>query len=1051
MKLTTTSVKRPVSITMIYMAIITLSLFALSKLGIDLLPDITFPTITVVTTDYGVGPEEIEKNITERLEEVLGTVNNVKKMKSSSVEGLSIISIEFEWGTVMAEAAADIREKIDLVRDFLPETADTPFTFKFDMSMIPVMVFVIGGASLDQAKTFAEDVVKSELEQIEGVSQARNEGGLEKEIHIEIDRNRLKAYNIPFDHVVRTIGAENINQPAGNIKVGYDDFTIRTEGEYKNLEEIKKVVIGIKGTHTKLPIYLEDIAEVKQGFEDMEIIRTVSQSRAVAVICQKQSGSNTVEIVKKIQKKLESLKPRLPRGMYFKEVFNTGDHIVRSIGNISNSALIAGLLAVLVVMIFLGNMRTTFIIAISIPTSIVVTFLLMYMGGLTLNLMSFGGLALGVGMLVDNSIVVLENIFRHRQMGEDSVNSAIKGAQEVAMPILAGTLTTICVFLPMLFVQGIAGEFFKEMSLTVTFSLLGSLIVALTIIPMLSAKLIKISQVQKLISTEKKSLKFRQIFSLLSKKINQLIEKLEVKYRNSLDWSLRHRLAVLLVTIFLFLSSCFALLPQIQKEFMPEQDRDEIFVDIELKEGTRIEVSEALYLHLAEKIEKVPFVEVFSAKMGTGKDFGSIMQGKTGSHLIVGRINLVKNEIRSMSMQEIREKVRKILEEVPGIKFNFYRPSLAGGTESALQLEIRGKDLNASNDIAKQIQAIMARDYGNQLTDIRISRKEGVEEMVVKINRIKASTMGFNVSYIAKTIRDNFLGATAARYRMKGEELDIVVRLTEKHRMTEKDLENVVLNSPLGFSVPISQVVSIQKIPATVKIERKGQERVVFLEANNAPGVGIGNIVDKLRFTVDQEVVKPAGTNIIYGGSYQDMEESFFDLFLALILASLLIYMIMAAQFESFMNPFIILLSIPLSLVGVIWIVLLTGATLNVITFIGVIILAGIVVNNGIVFVDYIKQCRDVFGMELFEAIIHAGQVRLRPILMTTLTTVIGMIPMAFGGGPGSEMRAPMALAIIGGLSISIFFTLYFTPILYSYFQASVIKRRRRKLNKISA
>jgi HAE1 family hydrophobic/amphiphilic exporter-1 len=1025
---------------MIFLAILTVSLVALSRLSIDLLPDVSFPTVTVVTANTGMGPEEIERNITEKIEETVGTVSNIKNINSISVEEMSIVTIEFEWGIDMGEAAADVREKIDLVADNLPDTATKPRTFKLDASMIPVYGFVIGGASISTATDFAEDVVQIELEQIEGVSMAWVEGGREEQIQINIDRDRLKAYNLSFDQVVKIVAAENVNQPAGNIRIGHESFTIRTEGEFQNLEQIRKVVVGVQGTREKKPVFLEDIATVVKTFKDRNEVRIVGQSETVAIICQKQSGANTVEVVNKILKKMESIEKRAPKGMYFKEIMNGADYIERSIGNIAGAARDAGILAIFVVLFFLKNLRSTLIIAISIPTSVIVTFLLMFLGDITLNLMSFGGLALGVGMLVDNAIVVLENIYRHRELGEDKVHAAIKGAREVAMPITASTLTTICVFLPLLFVQGVAGEFFKEMSLTVAFSLLGSLVVALTLIPMLSSKLIA------MVDFENKKFRFS-----ISKKIYHasegLLQSLDRVYTRFVHWALRHRKTIIFGTVGLFIFSMI-LMGFVQRGFMPESDNDRMTVDIELKQGTRLEITQALAFNVSEKISKVEGVKTFTAVMGTGDNFFSVMQGKTGSHFINGSIRLQKSEEREQKAWEIRAQIRDILDDIPGIEVTFYRASLMSSNTSPLEIEVRGNDLDAIFNTATKIQKLIKKSFSKELKDVRLSRTEGTEELVVRINRIKAATMGFNVAMIANTIQNNFIGATASRYRFKGDELDILVRLQESQRLTRNDLENITIKSPLGFSVPISQVVSLEVASSPVKIERTGQQRVVYVRANNAPEVGIANIVNILRDRIQSEIVIPEGVNLVYGGSYEDTQESFGDLGLALMLAILLIYMIMAAQFESFLNPFIILFTIPLSFIGVAWIIFLTGGEFTVISFIGVIILTGIVVNNGIVLIDYIRQLRTEHGYELFHSIIEAGRTRLRPILMTALTTIIGMLPMALGTGSGSEARAPMALAIVGGLTVSTLLTLIFVPVIYSVFEGYIIKRHRRKAAK---
>lgn len=1043
MKIIETSVKKPVTMSMIFLAVIVLSMVSFSRLSIDLFPDITFPTITVFTSNSGMGPEEIESNITQKIEEVVGTVNNIKKITSTSVEGMSVVSIEFVWGTQMSEAASDVREKLDLIASKLPDSADKPMTFKFDAAMIPVYGFCVLGVELSKAKKFAEDVIKPELEQLKGVSQAQVQGGLKEQVQINIDRNRLKAYNLSFAEIIQILAAENINQPAGSIKIGYEDFTIRTEGEYKTLEEIKKVVVGVKGTTNKKPVYIEDVAEVKSAFYDKNDVRIVGQSEAVAVTCNKQSGENTVEVADRIIAKLEQIKKRAPQGMRFQEFMNSGDHIKRSINNIAGSARDAGVLAILIILLFLGNIRSTFIVALSIPISIIVTFLFMFLGGLTLNLISFGGLALGIGMLVDNAIVVLENIYRHRQLGEDNANAAIKGTKEIAMPIIAGTLTTICVFLPLMFVQGVSGEFFKEMALTVTFSLTASLVVALTLIPMLSSKM--------LVLVDKKNQKIKRgtrgLFQKLSIGIENTLEKLNVAYGRGVAWALAHRKLVLFGVIGAFVVSIMVF-SLVQKGFMPESDDDRLTVDLELKEGTRLEVTEKLAFLASEKITSVEGVESFTASMGIGNNFFSLMQGKAGSHIIAGRIRLVKAELGRPKAYVIREQIRNLLEEIPGIKVKFATSGAMGSTASPVQIEVRGKDLDGIYDVAKKVKAIIDANFSHELKDVFLSRSEGTEEIIIKIDRIKASTMGFNVSMIASTIQSNFIGITATKFKTKGDEIDIVARLSENQRLTEQDLLNIVLKSPLGFSVPMSQVVSVSRGYAPAKIERKSNERVVYVNATNMPDVGVANVVDSLAEKISQQIVLPDGVNLFYGGSYEDSQESFRDLGLALMLAILLIYMVMAAQFESLLNPFLILSAIPLAFIGVIWILFLTATEFNVISFIGVIIMVGVAVNNGIVLIDYIRQLREDHGYDLFKAIITAGRTRLRPILMTTLTTVIGMLPMALSTGPGSESSSPMAMPIVGGLTVTTLLTLFFLPVVYSMVATSTIKRRKRRLSK---
>jgi len=1042
MKITETSVRRPISILMMILAVIAISLVALSKLSVDLLPDISFPTITIATQNPGAGPREIEENVTRKIEEAVSTVNNIENIKSRSMDTMSIVSVEFAWGTNMAEASSDIREKIDLIIDKLPDTASRPMTFKFDTSMMPVYIFSISGVDLAKAKKYGEDVIKPMLEQLEGVSSVDIQGGRDEEIQIYLNSARINALGLSFDDIIKIISAENVNIPAGNIKVGFDDYLIRIRGEFKNIEEIKNTIVSTKGSYSQKPVFLKDIAEVKKSFADRQQIRTIDDKEGVVAVCFKRSGSNTVEVTERIIKKLASFEKIKPKNIVIRKIFNGGDYIERSIGNLSSSAYNAAILIIIVVFLFLRSLRPTLIVGVAIPLSIIVTFLLMYIGNLTLNLMSFGGLALGVGMLIDNAIVVIENIYRHRTLGENPKSAAIIGTEEVGMAISASTFTTIAVFLPLLFVKGISGVFFKEMALTVTFSLLASLFVAITIVPMFASQLFK--EGFDLNNVNYRIKFFNKILNFIKKSIEKLIEK----YANAINWSLYHRKFVVFGVIIFFFFSLF-IFGFVQKGFMPDSNDDIINFVIELKEGTRLEVTETLAYQIAEKLKNsLEDCEMVTSVVGGGKSFVSIMRG-TASYKISGSIRLKDPSIRKYKTSQNIEIARKILTGIPGAKVRFTQPSFLGSQKSPLEIEVRGNDIDAIYEVAKSIKNIMEKKFSNELKDIDISRTDGAFEYVINIDRVKAATLGLNVYTIASTLQSALSGIVATQYRFRGEETDIVVRLREQDRLTLEDVKNINLKSFFGIKVPLSKVVNINKELGPTVIERKNQQRVVYVKANNREGVGLVNVVESLKDYIVKNLVVPDGVTILYGGNYEDTESSFKDLGIAFMLAILLVYMIMAAQFESLLDPFLILFTIPLSLIGVIWLLFLTGIEFNIVGFIGVIILVGIVVNNGIVLIDFIKQLREKHGYGLFEAIVEAGKTRLRPILMTSLTTVVGMLPMALRTGAGSENK-PMAIVIIGGISVSTFLTLLFLPSLYSIIESYIIRRRREKIEERS-
>lgn len=1048
MKFIEISVKRSITTLMLFFAILLLSIYAFFKLKTDYMPDYTFPAITVVCTYENVGPNEIEETITRKLVEIAGTIQNVKRIKSTSAEGISIISIEFTWGTDINISSNDMREKIDRIQKNLPLEASKPYILKFDTSMIPIMMMVAETDNLAIAKKYCEDILKNELEQVEGVAQVDVEGGSEKEIQIKINKKRLEAFGLTFDDIYRKVKSENINLPAGDINIDRSVFTIRGIGEYTSLDELKKLVIAIRDLnqipiglrdivpitqYRKIPIYLEYIAEIDFGYKDIKVIRTVNNKTGIVLTFRKQSGSNTVEVVKNIKKKLEKIKYLIPKNIKLYELMNTANRIKYSINDLSDSAIFGGLIAFFVIFIFLRNIKATLIIAISIPSSIIVTFLLMYLNKMTLNMMSFGGLALGVGMLVDNSIVVLENIFRHYEKGENPIFSSIYGTKQVFMPIFASTATTICVFLPVLFIEGISGIMFKELALTVTFSLLASLFISVTMVPMLASKFL----------LKEKSKSKISLINTIDIKIKYLLDRLDLLYENLLKKALNNKKKIIISSIVVFILSLL-LFRFIPTGFMPESERDEFNIDIELKEGTRLNVSKNIAQNLSTLIkQKVRGVEFVSARIGTGEDRASIVQGKIGSHLITLRIVMPARDSQARrSMKDVRKDIRKILSHIPDLKLVFSRSLMSGTDSPPVEIQIFGYDYKKSLKVANEIVKILKTI--EHITDIQISQKYGLKEYIVKVDRIKASTFGLSVSDIFSTIRTGFAGQDAAIYRDKGEEIKINIRLKEIDRIDIDRLLSVKIKSPLGFYVTLKSFAHIEIDQRPIIIQRLGNQRVIYITANTDTGIGekIIEIDKKIR---EKLYPLPDGISIGYGSEYKDREDSFKELTLAFIISVFLIYMIMASQFESIKHPLIIIFSIPLSLIGVIILFFFINQEFNIIGFLGIIILAGIVVNNAIVLIDYINILRRENGFSLENAILHAGKTRLRPILMTTLTTVLGLLPMALGTEPGSEARAPMALSIISGLTFSTALTLIIIPLIYYIFEKKSIKNKEKK------
>ncbi len=1021
------SIKRPVTVFMCVLIILVLGWVSLTKLSLDLMPNITFP-VAIVSTEYqGVGPQEIENIVTRNIESSVATVSNIKAVQSQSSAGSSMVIAEFNSGTDMDFATLHLREKVDLIKAYLPDEVGTPMVIKMDPSMIPVVTLgVTNGSNEVELKKLVEDKIKPRLESLDGVAAVYITGGKEREIKVEADPHKMSGYGVSLNQVTGALQSENLNQPGGTVEYGDKNLLVRSTGEFKTLEQIKNVPIILPSGNV---IYIKDVADVTDGFKDTTTHTRMNGKNSVGIVIQKQTGSNTVKVVNRIRNEIERVQKEYS-DVTIKMSFDQGEYIEKSIANVSRNAVVGAILAVFILFIFLKNIRTTFIIGTAIPISIISTFVMIYFSGITLNLVSLGGLALGVGMLVDSAIVVLENIYRYRSEGYSKIESAILGTQEVGGAITASTLTTVAVFIPIAFAEGIAVDIFKEMALTVTFSLLASLTVALTFIPMLSSKYLR------MVKPEEAS-RFRITNKVLAK-WDDCLKVLDSAYRSILSWVLGHRKTTVAIVAVIFISS-LALLPFIGAEFFPTMDQGQFTVDIELPQGSLLERTDEITSKVEGILSGIPEIEKLFVSVGSSNT-GMDMSGGNSSR---GSINATLKPLRerSRSTAEVVDEIRKQVDLIPGakIKVSEVSTSMGGGTGAAVALNIFGPDLDRLKEVSEKVEGIIRSVEGTRQVESSFSK--GQPEVQVYVDREKASYYGVGSSQVAASIRTAIEGKVATRYKIGGEEYDIRVQYPKEYGETYEQLKNVKIMTPAGVEVPLTNLARIDMTQGPVTISREGQQRYTTV-TSDIFGRDVGSINKDIKAKLDAFTL-PSGYSIEFGGQEEQMQEAFISLFQMLLLAILLVYMIMASQFESLMHPFIIMFSLPLAFTGSAIGLAITQTPLSVPAFIGIIMLAGIVVNNAIVLVDYVNTLRKR-GLERTDAILKAGPTRLRPILMTTLTTILALSPLALGIGEGAESQAPLAIVVIGGLLSSTVLTLVIIPVVYTLFDDIAAKFRSK-------
>ncbi len=1033
MKLTEIAVDRPISTSMIVGIVVVTSLVALSRLPIDLMPDVTFPNITVVVTYPGATPEEIETLIMQPLEEAMGSVENVQEIDTASSEERANVRLKFSWGVNLDEAANDVRQRLDRMRAAFPDEVEPPVLYKFDVNQGSIMGFGIASDTmpLPDVRYLAEHKLAQRLERLVGVASVQVSGGRLREIQVNLSREKLDALLLTPQRIVQAIRAENINLPAGEVFSGETQLIMRTQGQMIAPSEFGDIVVA---TREGVPIYLRDVAEITDGLEELRRVQRIDGIPSVTMRIYRQSGGNTVTVADAAHAELEKIRAEYP-DLSILTLYDTSKFIKDSIGNVQRAAIFGSLLAIIILFIFLRDVRTTLIIASSIPVSVMASFSLIYFSGFTLNIVSFGGLALGVGLLVDNSIVVLENIFRHRESGQDARSAAIDGTQEVSTAITASTLTTLVVFLPLFFLSGAASIMFTQLAYVVAFSLACSLIVSLTLVPTLARHLLHLESLERTAG--------ESFVHMIYRVSEEMLKRMEWAYRRLLHFSLAHRLLVVTVSCSLFAAS-LPLYATLGFEYMPTADEGEVRVYGTMAPGTRLEVLDEAFTELERICRETLGDDVKHVMTDFGMSSWYKSGGSNGGRM---ELELVDASLRTRTSAEAADALRDRIGDIPGMRAKarpggglwIFRYLTLDG--ESVSVEIRGHDQTVAMGIAEEVKRRLEAIDG--IKDPNMRDPEGRPEIGLRIDRFKAAEAGFTVTDVAEAIRTNFGGEVATRFRDGGEEYDVRVRLQEKDRQTVKDLRTHWLTTPSGERVPASNFIRESRISGPLEIRRKNQERVLRVNADLDPEYSLGNVMAEVESSL-QSISLPDDFSLVYGGEYEEQKKSHRELIFGLVLAILLVYMVMAGQFESMIQPFVIMFSIPFATIGVLGMLWMTHTTISVQSILGIVVLVGIVVNNAIVLVDYINLLRRKQGLPLHEAVEEGGRRRLRPIIMTTLTTTLALVPMAIGLGSGGELQAPMARVVIGGLLTSTLITLLFVPVLYTTIEELLDRRREQ-------
>lgn len=1012
MKLADVSIKRPVFATMMIMSLIVLGLFSYIKLNVDLYPDVDIPYVVITTVLPGAGPEQIETDVTKIIEDAVNPVEGVDFIQSTSQENVSIVVIAFKLEINGKDAAQDVREKIAAVRADLPTDIEDPVIQRYDPASLPIMYLTVSGNMSDKdITTFTKDVVKKRLENIPGVGSVDLVGGAEREIQIEVDADRLRAYDISIQDVVMNVGAQNVEIPGGNVIDGSHQLLVRTMGKYKSVADFNKVIVA---TPMGKPVYLSDVAKVTDGVKEQTSLTRVNGKIAVGLNIIKQSGSNTVQVAHAVNKQIQNMQKEMPAGVSINVAQDNSTFIEDSINDVLFDILYGGLLAVIVIYLFLANFRATVISGLALPASIIASFILMFALNFTLNMMSLLALSLAVGLLIDDAIVVIENIYRHMSQGETPIEAAKSASEEIGLAVMATTFTIVAVFVPVAFMPGIVGRFFYEFGITISAAVLVSLFVAFTLTPMLSSKWLKREDEE---LTAKSGFFHKSLYYF-----NHFFEKISIKYENALRWSLLHRWIIVIGSIFIFIMSFF-IMGMLGSQFFPESDQSQFTLVVNASPGSSLEQTSNICEKVEGKLRTKKEIKTVLTTIGSGND------PVTKASILV---KLVPTKERKKSDKKIMAEIRDEIKSIPGATYSMLEQGGPGGNEKPVTLSIRGDDLSKLEKIADKVEAIVKSTPG--AVDVENSLELSKPEIRINIDREKASDLAVNPYLIASTVRAMVDGTVATQYKEGDEQIDVRVRLKKDDRKNINDLSllTVKSNKKIGnqdFLIPITDIAAITQDVGPSKINRYARQKEIRVDANLS-GRFLGDVLgDIMKESSKLKLESGYSINVIGEGEMQ--AESFGNILLSLMLAIVFVYIVLAAQFDSFIHPFSIMLALPMSIIGAVLMLLIFGSSVSVMSLIGIIMLMGLVTKNGILLVDFTNVLRER-GMSRFDALLKAGPTRLRPILMTTFAMIFGMVPVALALGEGAEFRAPMGQAVIGGLITSTLLTLFIVPVAYS-------------------